>query len=239
MNSYIPASFSHFLQKLRKPVLSGVLLFLLGTNVSAQIGDQRNNLSVGINGGVNFASVTLSPTVKQGSLMGINGGITARYISEKYFSMICGVQLEINYSQRGWKEKLEEEQTGDPYFRTMNYIEMPFLAHLAFGRERGVRFFLNLGPEVAFLISEKETTKEYTKLSTTFQYGKMADNKFDYGITGGAGLELRTKAGNFLVEGRYYFGLADFYNNTKKDDFSRSAHSVITAKVTYLFDLKK
>ena len=66
-----------------------------------------------------------------------------------------------------------------------------------------------------------------------------ADNRFDYGITGGAGVELRTKAGNFLVEGRYYYALSDFYNSTKKDYFSRSAHGVITAKITYLFDLRK
>jgi len=60
-----------------------------------------------------------------------------------------------------------------------------------------------------------------------------------YGITGGAGLELRTKAGNFLVEGRYYYALSDFYKSTKKDYFSRSAHGTIVAKITYLFDLKK
>lgn len=29
--------------------------------------------------------------------MGINGGLTARYISEKYFSMICGAQVELNF----------------------------------------------------------------------------------------------------------------------------------------------
>ncbi len=42
------------------------------------------------------------------NLMGINGGLTARYISEKYFSMICGVQLELNYSQHGWDEFNED-----------------------------------------------------------------------------------------------------------------------------------
>ena len=45
--------------------------------------------------------------------------------------------------------------------------------------------------------------------------------------------------GNFIVEGRYYYALSDFYGSTKKDFFSRSAHGVITAKITYLFDLKK
>ena len=68
---------------------------------------------------------------------------------------------------------------------------------------------------------------------------RKIENKFDYGITGGAGLELRTNIGNFLVEGRYYYALSDFYKNTKKDYFARSAHSTIVVKMTYLFDLKK
>ncbi|MFW9623406.1 MAG: PorT family protein, partial [Bacteroides graminisolvens] len=45
--------------------------------------------------------------------------------------------------------------------------------------------------------------------------------------------------GNFLVEGRYYYALSDFYKTTKKDDFSRAAHSILSARITYLFDLSK
>ncbi|KAA3937343.1 PorT family protein, partial [Bacteroides ovatus] len=53
-------------------------------------------------------------------------------------------------------------------------------------------------------------------------------------------VELRTKkAGSFIVEGRYYFALSDFYSTTKKDYFARAAHGTITIKLTYLFDLKK
>ena len=37
----------------------------------------------------------------------------------------------------------------------------------------------------------------------------------------------------------YYYGLSDFYNNSKKDPFGRSGHSYIGARLTYLFDLKK
>ena len=71
-------------------------------------------------------------------------------------------------------------------------------------------------------------------------YGVKTLNKFDYGIAGGGGVELRTKkAGSFLLEGRYYFALSDFYSTTKKDYFARAAHGTITVKLTYLFDLKK
>lgn len=70
-------------------------------------------------------------------------GVTMRYMSEKYFKMMCGVQMEINYSQRGWDEKIEDD-SGNSYSRTMNYLEIPFMAHLAFGKDalnRGVKVF--------------------------------------------------------------------------------------------------
>ena len=172
--------------------------------------------------------------------MGINGGLTARYISEKYFRMICGAQVELNFSQHGWSE-FDEDHPELEYIRKMNYVEIPLLAHLAFGRDRGVQFFVHAGPQIGFFISDtrkkNDAWNNYT--STPEQHDKNVENKFDYGITGGAGLELRTKAGNFLVEGRYYYALSDFYKSTKKDYFSRSAHGTIVAKITYLFDLKK
>ena len=157
--------------------------------------------------------------------------------------MICGIQGEVNFSQRGWKEVIEDG-TGDTYHRTMNYIEIPLLAHLAFGKDKGngVRFVLNLGPQVGYLIGEKETMSETWDPSGRVpneQYGKMADRKFDYGIIGGGGMEIRTGIGHFIVEARYYYGLSDFYNNSKKDPFGRSGHSYIGARLTYLFDLKK
>ncbi|NDV66004.1 porin family protein [Bacteroides sp. 224] len=221
------------------------LLTFISLQSMGQVGELRDNFSVGFNGGVNYSNVTFEPyKIKQNGLMGFSGGLTARYISEKYFAMICGIQLEINYSQRGWDEKFEDEPQYS-YSHTMNYLEIPLLAHLAFGKERGARFFLNMGPQIGFLLSESEKISNpfnptIIKGGTKEQYGKMADKKFDYGITGGLGLEIRTKSiGNFLLEGRYYFGLSDFYNNTKKDVFSRSAHTVIMGKLTYLFDLRK
>ena len=135
-----------------KPFLIATLLLTgFALPAVAQIGEARNNLSVGINGGVNLNSASFTPTIKQNSLMGITGGLTARYISEKYFAMICGAQVELNVSQRGWDQLFEtisldangyEVTSKDPtktYTRKMTYIDIPFLAHLAFGRDRGLQ----------------------------------------------------------------------------------------------------
>lgn len=224
------------------PILAiAALLSVCAQPVKAQLQDERHNFAIGVNGGVNVSSVSFEPRIKQSKLIGPSVGLTARYICEKYFKMICGAQLEVNFSQRGWDEYYEDFPELQ-YTRKMNYIEIPFLAHLAFGKDRGLQFFIHAGPQVGFFIGDSHTQSgnwsDYSGI-TVEQHTKPVENKFDYGITGGAGLELRTKAGHFLLEGRYYYALSDFYKSTKKDYFSRSAHGVIVAKLTYLFDLTK
>ena len=237
--------------KIKTFLLATLLLTGLVFPATAQIGEPRSNFSVGVNGGVNLNSASFTPNIKQNSLMGITGGLTARYISEKYFAMICGAQVELNISQRGWDELFEMEdengQTikvpGKTYTRKMTYVDIPFLAHLAFGRERGLQFFVHAGPQIGFLIGESETIEgiDMNTLSNTQKaiYGVKIQNKFDYGITAGAGLEVSTGIGHFLLEGRYYMGLSDFYKNSKRDFFERSAHSFIGIRLSYLIDITK
>ena len=64
--------------------------------------------------------------------------------------------------------------------------------------------------------------------------------KFEYGLTGGLGLDVSTRSGHhFLLEGRYYYALSDIFKNSKKDPFGRSANGAIIAKASYLFDVIK
>lgn len=219
-------------------ILTTAIALMLTFAVSAQIEERRNMFEVGLAGGATFSSMDLQPTVRQKNLPGLNGGISMRYTTEKYFNMICAAQLEVNYAQRGWEEDFDDK-TGNSYSRRLNYLEIPFLAHLAFGKEpHGLQFYINLGPQVGILLGDEETYEgtwniESRPNATQSIYGKAVDNKFDYGITGGLGLELRTKAGNFFVEGRYYYGLGDIFNNSKTDDFGRSANMTITARLGY------
>jgi hypothetical protein len=230
---------------IKKWIVSALACFFT-LPIMAQLGEERSNLAVGVNVGMNMTKVEFSPRIKQKSHNGMAFGVTARYMCEKYFNMMCGIQAEINYTQRGWKEDIDDGSE-NTYSRTMNYIEVPLLAHLAFGKDaldKGVKFFINMGPQVAYFLSEKEKMSEewnpaYRPNGVNQQYGKWVENKFDYGILGGMGLELSTKAGHFLLEGRYYYGLADFWGSSKKDEFGRSGHSYMGVKLTYLFDITK
>lgn len=220
----------------------------MGTASFAQVGELRSNLAVGFNGGYNLSKVDFSPTIKQNLHPGLTGGLTLRYTTEKYFSLICAAQLEVNFAQRGWDEMIDDG-SNNTYSRTTNYVEIPFLAHIGWGKEeRGLQFFINAGPQLGLYLSDSEHygfTEEYpwdiSKRPNNIieQYGREIENTLEYGIAGGAGLELKTGIGNFIIEGRYFFGLSDMFGNSKADPFGRSANTTITAKISYLIDITK
>ena len=164
----------------------------------AQIGEHRNDLSVGVNGGYVMSNVSFSPKVQQGQHGGITGGLAMRYVCEKYFKTIASVYAEVNYASLGWKEKIQDRSnqpvinkvTGLPeeYSRTINYIQVPVMAHLAWGREhKGLNFFVNLGPQFGVYMSESTKTNfnladrnTDDRVSTVVAQDTMAvQNKFD------------------------------------------------------------
>lgn len=234
-----------------------VLLFSCATVASAQIGQHRNDFSIGVNGGYTLSNVGFTPKVTQSLLGGTTAGLSWRYVCEKYFSTICSIYGEVNYTQMGWKERIltTDNQpvinavSGLPeqYSRTLNYLQVPVFAHLAWGKEHsGMQFFFQLGPQFGYLLSEKTTTNFNFKdrntadrLNVVCAQDTMAvENKFDYGIAAGAGVELSVRrVGHFLLEGRYYYGLGNIYGDSKRDYFSKSNNSSIVVKLTYLFDV--
>lgn len=215
-----------------------ILTLLYVVCVNAQVEEPRNRFELGVAGGMNINSMEFQPSIRQKFLNGWGGGLNLRYTSEKYFSMICATQLEINFSQRGWEEDFDDG-TNNSYSRVLNYVEIPIFAHLSWGKEeRGFQFFLNLGPQFGFLLNDKEYYTgnwaiEERPISLIPIYGKKIEHKFDYGIAGGLGVEWKTKAGNFFVEGRYYYALGDIFGNSKTDDFGRSASTTIYARLGY------
>ena len=90
-------------------ILTTAIALILTLAASAQVEERRNMLEIGLAGGATFSSMEFQPTVRQKNLPGINGGISARYTTEKYFNMICAAQLELNYTQRGWEEDFDDK----------------------------------------------------------------------------------------------------------------------------------
>ena len=140
---------------MRNRIFHIISALLFATTVAAQVEQPRSILEIGFAGGLNMSQMDMQPKIGQKYLNGLNGGVSIRYTSEKYFNMICAAQLKVNFSQRGWEEDFDD-QTGNSYKRTLNYVEVPFFAHLAFGKEpRGAQFFINLGPQIGFMLSDE------------------------------------------------------------------------------------
>ena len=143
-------------------------------NAVAQVGQHRNDFSIGCNGGYVLSSVSFSPSVPQKMHGGVTGGLSLRYVCEKYFNTVCSIYAEVNYASLGWRDKIQDvnnapvinEITGEAeaYSRTINYIQVPIMAHLAWGKEsRGVQFFINLGPQFGIYLNES------TKMNFDFE----------------------------------------------------------------------
>lgn len=242
---------------LRAVATTAILFSVAALPAKAQIGDHRNDLSVGFNAGYMMSSIGFTPKVTQSSHGGMTFGLSMRYTCEKYFNTICSISAELNYARTGWKESIMttdnqpvvNAKTGlaEAYQRDINYIQMPVFAHLAWGRERkGVQFFFKAGPQFGYMIGESTKTNfsfadrnTADRSNQTCAQDTMAvENKFDYGIAAGLGLEYSVpRVGHFLLEGRYYYGLGNIYGDTKRDYFAKSNHSQIVVKLTYLFDI--
>ena len=223
--------------------LIGIILIL--TLGIFKVGAQTHysaNISVGAKGGADLSKVFFTPDVRQGLATGINFGVAARYIEENHF----GIIIECNYMQRGWKEDFEDLPF--KYSRRLDYLQIPFLAHIYFGR-RG-RFFVNLGPEVGFRIG--------SSINTNFNVNDIANNPefpvssriisqyyiekahaVDYGITGGLGGEFSINHRNSIyIEGRFYYGLGNVFPNGRQDPFRGSNSMNISICAGYWFRVK-
>jgi hypothetical protein len=242
---------------MKKLILLLVVFIAAEYNAVAQIGSHRNDLSVGVNGGYVMSNIGFTPKVTQQMHGGTTFGFSFRYVCEKYFNTICSIYAECNYARLGWNERILTAEdapvindvTGvaETYLRDINYVQIPIFAHLAWGRENsGAQFFFQAGPQFGFMLSENTRMNydvEHRNLDdrsnqTCEQETMPIENKFDYGIAAGLGLDYSIRhVGHFLLEGRYYYGLGNIYGDSKKDYFAKSNINNIVVKLTYLFDI--
>lgn len=243
-------------------VLPVLLLTLLPLSAWAQVGEYRTDFAVGINGGYVLNTIGFQPDVPQNNMGGMTAGLTFRYTCEKYFKSICAIVAEVNYSQLGWKEDILDIDDNAVYYaddpdmtnpltyeRRINYIQIPLMARMGWGRERkGLQAFFQIGPQVGIYTSEStKTNVDLSRQTLTARTSNIVaqetmpvEKKLDYGIAGGAGIEFSVpRVGHFLLDGRYYYGLGNIYKNSKSDYFGKSNHGSIVVKLTYLYDIVK
>ncbi|MFA5045536.1 MAG: porin family protein [Paludibacter sp.] len=200
------------------------LFLVFSFSLMAQPRLAQSEMYVGLNLGVTESMVGFNPSVKQGFLMGYNGGFVYRYVGNKY----VGVQAELNFSQRGWTEK------SGLYTRQLNYVELPFLTHFYVGNKN--RVFLNIGPKISYLLSEKVLKDGTTGTDT--QHVTLIQNPFDYGLCGGLGFLFNIKGNIFQLDSRVNFGLSDIFSNDKRDYFATSNNMDASVNLAWMLKVK-
>lgn len=228
-------------------VIALALVALMGTIYGGVLKAQyyySPEFSIGGHAGMTMSSMAFAPKVKQSMISGAMFGVTARYTEERFFGLIA----ELNLEQRGWKEKFDDG-TSFEYSRSLTYIQIPFMTHFYFGSKK-FKGFVNLGPSVSFMIGNKVSSNfNYANPAAveefdidnrhTSQMSMDIKNKFDYGVVGGAGMELIIKRKHsIMLEARYYFGLGNIFPSAKKDEFSASRSTSIEVCLGYMFHLK-
>ncbi|MCX4263299.1 MAG: porin family protein [Muribaculaceae bacterium] len=202
----------------------------------------KPHIAIGARGGVSMGQISFSPSVKQLWNMGSTGAVTFRYTEEKIFGLIA----ELGWVQRGWKENYELNPFS--YNRTLTYINLPILTHIYFGSRR-FKGFINLGPQVAYLIGDKISADfDYTNVSAVPNYPSNRryeqldmpiNSKFDYGICASLGMEFYVQPRHsLLLEARYYYGLGNIFSAKKADVFSASRPMSIEISIGYNFRIR-
>lgn len=200
-----------------------ILLFSFGVN--AQIVRKfKSETYWGVTGGMTGAMVFFKPAVDQSYLTGKNAGVVFRHNSEKNL----GVQAELNYAERGW---LENNGTSDLFAKRLQYVELPFLTHIYMGNQ--TRFFINLGPKIAYLIGEKELFNNVPN-SISVQHTTAIQNKFEYGLSAGFGLATKIHKQVIQFDVRGAFSLSDDFSNAKRDYFDNSNNVCVSANLAWM-----
>jgi len=170
-------------------------------------------IKFGAGGGLNFSSVKIDfeeiETKSQTNF--VIGGVLELPVYKN-----LSLQFQPSYIRKGADFKL----AGNPldWIFELNYVEIPILLKMNFGNKYP---YLFAGPAVGYLL-DAELKTELDGIKFT---GDLKDitEKFDYGVSFGAGFEKSLGFGNFFFEARYTLGLS---NNQKGGTFEMTGGPV-------------
>ncbi|MEZ4985887.1 MAG: porin family protein [Saprospiraceae bacterium] len=158
---------------------------------------------IGVLYGQSWNDVSFSPRIAQGVYVGQRIAAVFRYTGQANL----GIQVELAYDKRGWQET--DTTTDAAYVRTVDYAELAFFSHLSLGK-RSFRPFLLLGSFIGTPLSQTETIPANWPLNRSY-YNSPLPNRWQYGLSGGLGLEVVLGGISLQVDGRYRTALGGYF----------------------------
>ncbi|HPR32109.1 MAG TPA: porin family protein [Prolixibacteraceae bacterium] len=214
-----------------------LILFLCAVfGVQAQ---EKSNSSfyLGINPGFSFSRINTSSSYEdwidlyrdQEFTPVYSGGIVFIYYSEPNL----GLQMELNYSQRGWAKGITDSLV---YRRRLDYLEFPFLSHFDIGRKK-FHFTITAGPSISYLLADRAFINADDPPAILSIDQPQAENRVELGLCVGLGANLFTKLGIIQLEVRVHQGLNHVFPAREGTEFPASRNQVVGAKLSWLYPL--
>ena len=226
----------------RKLILFGIASFLILLNTNAQ------KSSIILRGGLNLANVTVSEGGRVDDAKTFTS-FQAGFIGDVSLGQFVSFQPGLLVTGKGSKTQSGEPTDANYYKATTNpiYLEVPLNLVFKFGSNSGPNFFAGAGPYLAIGIAGKNKTEGKflgTSFSsednivwsdddpTTLNYEEGAGfgimKRFDYGLNGTAGIDLK-KA---VLSVNYGLGLAKLQSGSDNSD-DNNKHRVLSFTIGF------
>ena len=208
---------------LRWLLLAGSLLFVV-RGAEAQH-------TLGVIAGYGMGSGRFEPKQETRAIWGLySGGLTWRYYGHQRFVGGFGVDLEFQqqaYSFATNASQVDEKETANYlyYMRRINSVVLPvvwqphvylLLNHVRVYLEAAATFSYNFSStweQEYFLNTE---TREKGTYGGDYAFKVPRDNRWGYGLAGGAGISFLIRRFELNFRARYYFGYSDIVRNRNR-----------------------
>lgn len=177
---------------------------------------------LGIRGGYGTGSGRFEPLRQTQSYSGLlNFGINYKFDAPEQKYVGC-IEIDLNYMEKGFKYETYNE-SGEIYSRKYTMIELPILwqPYLPLSKKNSsTRFYLSAGPYLGYALNSTEQL--YKKEGGTiisegeYSYISARDNRFEFGVVAGAGIQVAIKRFMIGAEFRYGIMLSDIMKGVNK-----------------------
>ncbi|MBO5875123.1 MAG: PorT family protein [Alistipes sp.] len=190
-----------------------VALLAVTKSVSAQH-------TIALTGGGGMTNARLYPAQEMRSIWGVvTGGVSWRYYTAERF--VGGIGADLEYLQRGFcyspdAYRHEDKKDYNYYTRKVNSLVLPIMWQPHFYLFKNhVRIYLEAGITLTCNLSATYKN-EVTNTAGDYKFKQIRDNRFEYGLAGGGGIDFLVKRVEFGFRARYYFGYSDLMRNRNK-----------------------
>ena len=228
---------------MKKSILLIISSLLILSNLDAQ------KSAVILKGGLNLANVTISENGRVDDAKTL-ASFQAGFIGDIGLGDFVSLQPGLLVTGKGSKTQSGESTDANYFKATTNpiYLEIPLNLVFKFGANEGPNFFAGAGPYFAIGIAGKNKTEgkflgtafsnegniEWSNDDpTTLDYEEGAGfgimKRFDYGLNGIAGIDLK-KA---VLSVNYGLGLAKLQSGSKSSDDENNKHRVLSFTIGF------